>query len=78
MKTEIQYQWRIKWSGHWTTTGHHCTEESIRKEHPEAVRIDASRRELQIAETLDERKYAMYGTSAFRFGGRAQGNESRR
>ena len=57
MKTEIQYLWRIKWFRRWTTTGHHCTEDQIRKEHPEAVRIDATRRELQIAETWDEQKY---------------------
>lgn len=35
---------------------HHCTEEQIRKEHPEAVRIDHSRRELEVAETSDERR----------------------
>jgi hypothetical protein len=65
MKTEIQYRWRILWSGRWGTTGYHCTEDQIRKEHPEAVRIDASRRELQIAETFDERKNAMFRPSAF-------------
>ena len=75
MKTEIQYQWRIKWAGHWTTMGHHCTEESIRKEHPEAVRIDDSRREVQIAETFDERKNAMYGSGMARFAGYSPGRE---
>ena len=65
MKIEIQYRWRIMWSGHWATTGHHCTEEQIRKEHPEAVRVDDSRRELRVAETFDERKHAMFPVSAF-------------
>ncbi|MEI7763874.1 MAG: hypothetical protein WCI85_11635 [Comamonadaceae bacterium] len=65
MKTEIQYRWRILWSGHWATTGHHCTEEQIRKEHPEAVRIDDSRRELKVAETFDERKNVMFPVCAF-------------
>jgi hypothetical protein len=65
MKTEIQYRWRVVWSGHSTTTGHHCTEEQIRKEHPEAVRIDASRRELQVADTFDERKNAMFAAYSF-------------
>ena len=65
MKTEIQYRWRILWSGHWATTGHHCTEEQIRKEHPEAVRIDASRRELLVADTFDERKNVMFPGHSF-------------
>lgn len=60
MRTEIQYKWRILWAGHWVTTGHHCTEEQIRKEHPEAVRIDHSRRELEVAETSDERRNFMF------------------
>jgi len=60
MRTEIQYRWRILWAGHWVTTGHHCTEEQIRKEHPEAVRIDHSRRELEVAETFDERRNFMF------------------
>ena len=65
MKTEIQYRWRIRWSGRWVTTGHHCTEEQIRKEHPEAVRIDDSRRELQVADTFDERKNVMFPAYGF-------------
>ena len=48
------------WAGHWVTTGHHCTEEKIRKEHPEAVRIDHSRRELEVAEASDERRNFMF------------------
>jgi hypothetical protein len=65
MKTEIQYRWRILWSGHWATMGNHFTEEQIRKEHPEAVRIDDSRRELRVAETFDERKNVMCPVYAF-------------
>jgi len=75
MKTEIQYQWRIRWGGKWTTTGHHCTEEAIRREHPEAVRIDATRRERQLAETWDERKYSMYVNSMSRLAGHMPGKE---
>jgi hypothetical protein len=60
MRTEVQYRWRILWVGRWVTTGHHCTEEQIRKEHPEAVRIEGSRRELEVAETSDERKNFMF------------------
>jgi len=60
MQTEIQYRWRILWAGKWRTTSHHCTEEQIRKDHPEAVRIDASRRELKVAETFEERTHVMF------------------
>jgi hypothetical protein len=60
MQTEIQYRWRILWVGQWRTTSHHCTEEQIRKDHPEAVCIEASRRELKVAETFDERTNVMF------------------
>ena len=64
-KTEIQYRWRIMWLGHWATTGHHCTEEQIRREHSEAIRIDDSRRELRLADTFDERKNVMSPVYSF-------------
>lgn len=54
MKEEIRYQWRIKWSGHWTTTRHHATEEQIRIEHPEAERLDHTRNVLMVPETAEE------------------------
>jgi hypothetical protein len=54
MKTETTYLWRIKWAGRWTTTKYHCTEEQIRKEHPEAVCLVASKRELQVPESEKE------------------------
>jgi hypothetical protein len=65
MKTEIQYRWRIMWLGHLATTRHHCTEEQMRREHPEAIRIDDSRRELNIADTFDERKNVMAPVYSF-------------
>ena len=52
-------------SGHWAITGHHCTEEQIRKENPEALRIDDSRRELRVTERFDERKNVMFPADAF-------------
>lgn len=54
MKTEVQYRWRVKWGGRWVTTRHHCAEEQIRAQHPEALVIEHTRRELQIPETADE------------------------
>jgi hypothetical protein len=32
----------MQWLGKWTTTRHHCTEEDIRVEHPEAVRMEGT------------------------------------
>jgi hypothetical protein len=59
VKEEVQYKWRIKWCGRWTTS-HFCTEDAIRIEHPEAVRIDASRRVITIPSTEEEMKAGMY------------------
>ena len=53
MKEEVQWQWRIKWCGRWTTS-HYCTEEAIRREHPEAVRLEGSRRVIRIASSDEE------------------------
>lgn len=66
MKIETQYRWRILWQGRWVTTSHHCTVEAIRREHPEAECIDSTRRDMQVAETWDERKQSLYNTSAAR------------
>ena len=54
MKTETTYLWRIKWAGRWTNTKYHCTEEHIRKEHPEAVCLVESERVQQIPTTAAE------------------------
>lgn len=51
MKQEITYRWRIQWAGKWTTTRHHCTEDQIRKEHPEAVCLVESKRVDMVPET---------------------------
>ncbi len=54
MKQETTYLWRIKWAGRWTTTRHHCTEDHIRKEHPEAVCLVESKRVEMVPETNAE------------------------
>ena len=54
MKNETTYLWRIKWAGRWTTTRHHCTEEQIRKEHPEAICLHETKRVQQVPETDEE------------------------
>lgn len=60
MKTEELWRWPIKWTGKWTTTRHHATEAQIRKEHPEATRVEGTRIEQQIPETPEEIAVAMY------------------
>jgi hypothetical protein len=59
MHIEIRYKWRIKWGGRWTTTNHYATEDQIRKEHPEAVRLDNMRIEQQLLDTPEERVAAI-------------------
>ena len=54
MKEQIRYRWRIKWTGRWTITNHHCTEEHIRKEHPEAICLPHTRQVLMVPETKEE------------------------
>lgn len=46
MKVEIHYRWRVKSSaGKWFNIRHIVTEESIRKQHPEATPVEGSRTE---------------------------------
>lgn len=54
MKEKITYLWRTKWAGKWGTTRFHCTEEHIRKEHPEAVCLPDTKRVQLIPETPEE------------------------
>lgn len=40
----IEWRWRIKWGGKWTTGKLWQTEAEARREHPEAVRVEGSKR----------------------------------
>jgi len=62
MKTEELWRWRVKWAGKWTTTRYDATEDQIRVEYPEAVRINGTRTLRQVPETNDEIMDAMYAT----------------
>lgn len=66
MKEETRFLWRTKWGGRWTTTSYHCTEEHIRKEHPEAIAVPGTRQVLMVPETREERENAMSGNSTGR------------
>mgnify|MGYP006951163692 CR=1 FL=1 len=54
MRREEHYIWRTLWNGRMTPTRYHCTEEFIRKSHPEAVRVDNSLIVKWIPETHQE------------------------
>lgn len=54
MKTIELYRWRVLWLGKWTTTRHVATEDEIRREHPEAQRLDHTRELRRSPETDDE------------------------
>lgn len=58
MKNVDKWLWRIRWAGRMTTTRVHYTEDEIRVEHPEAVRVDTSRIVVQLPETEAERDQA--------------------
>jgi hypothetical protein len=60
MKRIETYRWRTLWAGKMTATRYHCSEEDIRKEHPEAVRIEGTLIVREIPETDEERKAAQY------------------
>lgn len=49
------YFWQIQWAGRWMTTFKRFSEEAIKREHPEAVRIDDSREVCLVPETPMEK-----------------------
>jgi hypothetical protein len=54
MKTVEKWLWRIRWAGRWTTTLIPFTEDQVRREHPEAVRVEGSRVLVNVPETEGE------------------------
>lgn len=40
----LEWRWRFQWGGRWVTDKLWRTEDEIRREHPEAVRVDGSER----------------------------------
>ena len=60
MKVEINYRWRVKSSaGKWFNTRHMATEESVRKQHPEATPVEGSRTEQIVLDQPAEMLAAM-------------------
>ncbi|MBK6594171.1 MAG: hypothetical protein IPG23_16555 [Burkholderiales bacterium] len=60
MKQEEVYFWQIQWAGRWMTTFTRFTEEAVKREHPEAVRIDDSRQVRLAPETPMEKVYSHF------------------
>ena len=60
MRTEERWRWRIQWQKKWSTTRLSCTEEAIRKEHPEAIRMLGTMTVHQVPETDGEKQQRVY------------------
>lgn len=54
------YFWQIQWAGRWMTTYTRFSEEAIKREHPEAVRIDDSREDRMVPETPMEKVFSHF------------------
>jgi hypothetical protein len=54
MKQIEKWRWRIKWGGRWTSTRIAFTEDQIRREHPEAEKVEGSRVVVNLPETEAE------------------------
>jgi hypothetical protein len=54
MKIVEKFKWRIRWAGRWTTTLVPFTEDQVRRQHPEAQRVDGSRVLVNMPETEAE------------------------
>lgn len=55
MHIEHHYNWRYQdHRGKWRTTRYLCTEESIKKEFPNATPVQGTLRVVEVTDTLDE------------------------
>lgn len=55
MHIEHHYQWRYKDRlGKWRTTNYLCSEQSIKKEHPDATPIEGTLRVLEVGDSLED------------------------
>lgn len=65
------YFWQIQWAGRWMTTHTRFSEEAIKREHPEAVRIDDSREVRLVPETSMEKVFSRFKSMSGEHGSRA-------
>jgi len=54
------YFWQIRWAERWMTTHTRFSEEAIKREHPEAVRIDESHEERLVPENPMEKVFSRF------------------
>jgi hypothetical protein len=59
MREVEKWKWRVRWAGRLTTTRIHYTEAEIRREHPEAIRLDGTRIVVVLPESEAERGAAI-------------------
>lgn len=52
MISEEAYFWRIQWAGTWMLTYRRFSEREIRREHPEAIRIEGSGETVLVPDEL--------------------------
>jgi hypothetical protein len=62
MKREETWKWRIRWGGRWSTWDLYRTEAEIRREHPEAIKVEGTMRIRESAETPEELEAAWRAT----------------
>jgi hypothetical protein len=62
MRLIERWQWRYKWTGRMVTSRVHMTEEEAKREHPDAVRVDETRRVDEEPETEEEQRAARMRT----------------
>lgn len=58
----VVYHWRIRWNGRWGMTRHKWTEEHIRREHSEAIKVPESREVRLLPSTPEEIHAAIWDT----------------
>jgi hypothetical protein len=67
MKIVEKWHWKIRWAGRWTTTRIAFTEADIRREHPDAVKVEGWCVLVELPETeaeiLAAQRPARRGTS---------------
>jgi hypothetical protein len=70
MKQIERWLWRYKWAGRKVTGAVHMSEEEVMREHPDAVRVEGSKRIVEEPETEEEHRAARARTDTSRLGGR--------
>jgi hypothetical protein len=48
-----KWKWRVLSAGRWATTRHAVSESNIRRQHPEAVRVESTRITVEVADVVE-------------------------